>query len=66
MANETAVELPTRPVRFLDLGATTLDLLRDMMLALATPRHRLELACHLVERGSVAAVNRLPAATERR
>ncbi|MBW8787575.1 MAG: LacI family transcriptional regulator, partial [Rhizobium leguminosarum] len=42
------------------------DLLRDMMLGLAAPRRRVELACHLVERGSVAAVRHVPAVTEGR
>jgi len=48
----STVHIPMR-----ELGATALDLLRDMMLGLATPRRRVELSCHLVERGSVAAVS---------
>ncbi|MHC2361593.1 LacI family DNA-binding transcriptional regulator [Rhizobium leguminosarum] len=54
----STVHIPMR-----ELGATALDLLRDMMLGLAAPRRRVELACHLVERGSVAAVNRVHVAT---
>ncbi len=45
----STVHIPMR-----ELGATALDLMRDMMLGLATPARRVELACHLVERASVA------------
>ncbi|MEZ2130827.1 MULTISPECIES: LacI family DNA-binding transcriptional regulator [unclassified Sinorhizobium] len=40
------------PIR--ELGATALDLLRDMMLGLTLPTRRVELGCHLVERSSIA------------
>lgn len=48
----STVHIPMR-----ELGATALDLLRDMMLGLVLPPRRVELGCHLVERSSIAAAN---------
>jgi DNA-binding LacI/PurR family transcriptional regulator len=37
-----------------EIGATALDLLLDAVDGFGTPARRLELACHIVERQSVA------------
>jgi DNA-binding LacI/PurR family transcriptional regulator len=45
----TAIAMPMR-----DIGAASVDLLRDLQSGLPLPARRIELACHLIERGSCA------------
>ncbi|MES2845381.1 MAG: LacI family DNA-binding transcriptional regulator [Pseudomonadota bacterium] len=45
----TAIAMPMR-----DIGAAAVDLLRDLQSGLPLPARRIELACHLIERGSCA------------
>ncbi len=47
----TAVAMPMR-----EIGAAAVDLIRDVRLGSAMPARRIEIACHLIERGSCGAV----------
>lgn len=47
----TTIHIPIR-----EIGAASLDLLREQVVGFSAPARRVELACHIVERASVAAM----------